>query len=184
LRLKVSIKVILYNTGMKKYVFKPYLTIFPDLYKKEEARIKKILDKDDLIEHFGSTAVPGLGGKGIIDIYIATKKNRMKALSEELQKLGYEYRPQAVSEERLFHKISLPDPVEGERVYRVHVAFIKNKDWVNAIKLRDYLRKHPADAQKYAKVKKIAAKKAKEEREIYIQIKGPVLEEILEKALK
>ena len=74
--------------------------------------------------------------------------------------------------------------MEGERVYRVHVAFIKNKDWVNAIKLRDYLRKHPADAQKYAKVKKIAAKKAKEEREIYIQIKGPVLEEILEKALK
>lgn len=168
---------------MKKYVFKPYDPIFPELFEKEKSRIKMILGQNDLIEHVGSTSVPGLGGKGIIDIYIATEKNQMKALSEKLQGLSYEYRPQASSNERLFHKISLPDPVEEIRVYHVHVAFPESQDWTVAIKLRDYLRVHPEDAQRYAEVKKLAAAKANENREIYLKIKGPILEEIIAKPL-
>jgi len=169
---------------MKKYVFKTYNPIFPELFEKEKSRIKKILGSNDLIEHVGSTAVLGLGGKGIIDIYIATDKKSLKNLSQKLQGLGYEYRPQAGSNERLFHKISLPDPIEEVRVYHVHVAFPENLDWIKAIKLRDYLRKHPRNVQKYARVKKLAAEKANEDREIYTQIKEPVLEAIIEKALK
>lgn len=168
---------------MKKYVFKNYHPIFPNLFKKEKNRIKKVLDKNDLIEHVGSTAVLGLGGKGIIDIYIAAAKRQMKALSERLQGLGYEYRPQAGSQERLFHKMSLPDPLEKIRVYHVHVTFPESQEWIVAIKLRDYLKTHLQDLQKYAEVKKIAAAKAKDNRETYLKIKNPVLEEIIEKAL-
>jgi len=58
---------------VKKYVFKAYSPIFPKLFEKEKDRIKKILGENDLIEHVGSTAVPGLGGKEINDIYIETK---------------------------------------------------------------------------------------------------------------
>lgn len=169
---------------MKKYVFKSYNPVFPDLFKKEKDRIKKILGNNDLIEHVGSTAVSGLGGKGIIDIFIATEKNQMKVLSEKLQGLSYEYRPQADLDERLFHKISLPDPIEEVRTYHVHVTFPESQEWIKAIKLRDYLRSHPEDAQKYAQVKKLAAAKANENRETYLQIKGPILEEIIKKAIK
>ncbi len=168
---------------MKKYVFKPYHSIFPDLFKKEKNRIKKILGNNNLIEHVGSTAVVGLGGKGIIDIYIATDKKNLKKLSKKLQKLGYEFVPEGGSKERLFHKISLLDSAEKVRTYHVHVTFPESQEWIKAIKLRDYLRSHPKDARKYAEAKKLAAAKARENREIYLQTKAPILEEIIVKAL-
>lgn len=56
---------------MLKYVFRPYDPIFPKLFIKEKNRLKKFLGRTVLIEHVGSTAIPGLGGKGIIDIAIA-----------------------------------------------------------------------------------------------------------------
>ncbi len=55
---------------MKKYVFKPYGKIFPELFLKEKERISGSLGAGAVIEHVGSTAVPGLGGNGIIDIAI------------------------------------------------------------------------------------------------------------------
>ncbi len=169
---------------MKKYVFKLYNPIFPQLYELEKRRIQKILAVSDLIEHVGSTAVPGLGGKGIIDIYIATSKDRMVLLSKKLHSLGYEYDADAGSEERYFHSTNLPDSIEKSRRYHVHVTFPESQEWIKAIKLRDYLRTHPKDAQKYAKIKKLAAVKANENRETYIRIKSPVLEEIIEIVFK
>ena len=50
---------------VKKYVFKPYSKIFPELFQKEKERISPNLKEALAIEHVGSTAVPGLGGKGI-----------------------------------------------------------------------------------------------------------------------
>lgn len=167
---------------MKKYVFKPYNLIFPQLYEQEKQRIQKILDNSDLIEHVGSTAVPGLGGKGIIDIYIATNKDKMVLLSKNLSNLGYEYDADAGSEERYFHSTNLPDPIDKVRRYHVHVTFPESQEWIKAVKLRNYLRIHPDEAKKYAEVKKIAAANANEDREIYMKIKSLVLEEIKEKA--
>lgn len=169
---------------MKKYIFRYYNPIFPQLYENEEQRIKKILDSSDLIEHVGSTAVPGLGGKGIIDIYIATDKDKMTLLSKKLCNLSYEYDADAGSEERYFHSTNLPDSIEKSRRYHVHVTFPESQEWIKAIKLRDYLRIHPKDARKYAEAKKLAAVKANENRETYIKMKSPVLEEIIKKAYK
>lgn len=59
---------------MNKYVFKPYSALFPNLFAKEKARIVQHFLFPASIEHVGSTAVPGLGGKGIIDIAIAFEK--------------------------------------------------------------------------------------------------------------
>lgn len=73
---------------MKKYVFKPYSNIFPELFQKEKERISSNLKELLVIEHVGSTAVPGLGGKGIIDSAIAVDKANMDSTSKELQYLG------------------------------------------------------------------------------------------------
>ena len=51
-----------------KYIFRPYNPIFPELFKNEKERMEKILGDNLKIEHIGSTAVMGLGGKGVIDI--------------------------------------------------------------------------------------------------------------------
>lgn len=78
---------------MKKYIFKPYSDLFPSLFNKEKERIASQLLKKASIEHVGSTAVPGLGGKGIIDIAIAVDKSDMENATAALQELGYEFRP-------------------------------------------------------------------------------------------
>lgn len=160
---------------MKKYVFRAYDPAFPDLFEKEKERIKKILDEGDLIEHIGSTSVPGLGGKGIIDICVATKKIFLKTLSKKLQAIGYEFGPLGGSKERLFHQRS--------RKYHVHVVFTESWEWNNVIKFRDYLRSHPEEMKRYAKIKKLAAEKANENREVYMRIKSPFIEEMVKKAL-
>lgn len=58
---------------LRKYVFRRYNSKYELLFNKEKAKLKKILPKAK-IEHVGSTAVKGLGGKGIIDISIIVPK--------------------------------------------------------------------------------------------------------------
>ena len=65
---------------MKKYVFRPYSEIFPKLFAAEKIRIAKSIETDGVIEHVGSTAIPGLGGKGIIDIAIAVDKEKLETV--------------------------------------------------------------------------------------------------------
>ncbi len=72
------------SNTMKKYIFDPYDEIFPELFAKEKKRIASYLPKALQIEHVGSTAVPGLGGKGIIDIAILVEKQDIEEISLKL----------------------------------------------------------------------------------------------------
>ena len=66
------------------YKFIPYDSVYPGLFEKEKVFLKKILSNKIIVEHFGSTAVPGLGGKGVIDIYLLVAKELMKVTSKKL----------------------------------------------------------------------------------------------------
>lgn len=168
---------------MKKYVFKPYNPIFLELFNIEKERLTKFLTGNYQIEHIGSTAIPGLGGKGIIDIMIAVPKDKMKDYSAQLEKAGYEYVEQPNVEQRLFHWQDLPDTMETFRRYHIHLTYPEGTDWKNALAFRDYLRTHPADLEKYAEVKQKATLEADEDTETYMRIKESILKEILNKAL-
>jgi len=125
---------------MNKYVFKPYNTIFPELFEKEKLRLSKFLTGEYKIEHFGSTAVAGLGGKEIIDIYIVATQSDLDRISQEVLSAGYEGRPRVSSDQHIFHKIALLDPKEEKRTYHVHINFPEAEDFKSAIAFRDYLR--------------------------------------------
>lgn len=148
---------------MSKYVFKPYSSIFPELFNKEKSRIEPHLKKALAIEHIGSTAVCNLGGKGIIDIAIAVNKEDMDATSQQLQHLGYEFRATFSTPDRFYFIIHLPDPEEGNRRYHVHLTYPESSDWKGFICFRDYLRAHPENVQEYAEMKKRAAREANQE---------------------
>jgi len=163
---------------MKKYVFKPYNRIFPELFETEKKRIAAVIEPKAIIEHIGSTAIPGLGGKGIIDIAIATDKDNLNQVSEQLQSLGYEFRPTFSTSDRLYFIIYLPDPEEETRRYHVHLTYPENNEWKELLGFRDYLRYHPEELQEYAKLKKQAALEANHEGERYRKIKEPIFEKI------
>lgn len=159
---------------MSKYVFKPYSKIFPELFRKEKERIASRLKNAITIEHVGSTAVPDLGGKGIIDIAIAVPKPQMEATIKQLQTIGYEYRPAFSTPERAYFVIYLPDPEEETRRYHVHLTFPESGEWEELIGFRDFLRTHPEEVREYAELKRKAALEANHEGEKYRKMKEPM----------
>lgn len=176
----------IYKLGLfkkSKYSYKPYDSSFPKLYDTEKLRLSEYLSGDYEIEHIGSTAVPGLGGKGIIDIMIAAPKEKMKAYSAQLEKAGYEYVERASNEQRLFHWQDLPDPKETFRRYHIHLTYLESGEWSKAISFRDYLRTHPDDLKRYADTKLAAIEQSKNTKDDYMSVKEPVIQNILNKAL-
>lgn len=163
---------------MKKYVFKPYSNHFPALFEAEKARIFPHLKIALAIEHIGSTAVPGLGGKGIIDIAIAVQKKDMDTASKILQNLGYEFRPSFSTPDRFYYIAYLPDPEEGTRRYHIHLTYPENTEWKEFLGFRDYLRSHPQAVQEYAQLKQQAALDSNEDGKIYRNLKQPLIDRI------
>ena len=131
-----------------------------------------------IIEHFGSTAVPGLGGKGIIDIYVVVDKDNLNKTVERLQKGDYELRPDAGTEDKIFFRRIL-NTGNGEQRYHVHLTLIDNTEFKKDIAFRDHLKTHPEDLKTYARIKIKAANEANNNKDKYMKIKEPVIQEIL-----
>ncbi len=169
---------------MKKYVFKPYKELFPQLFEKEKARLASQLKQKVIIEHVGSTAVPDLGGKGIIDIAIGADEKEIEAISQQLQNLGYEFRPQFSTPDRLYFIAYFPDPEDGSRRYHLHLMWRECQEWKDMLAFRDYLRQHPEEAKTYSELKKKAAEEAEDDGAKYRKIKEPIFQKILKKKKK
>ena len=168
---------------MKKFEFKPYNSHFPDFYQEEKERLTQYLTGNYQIEHIGSSAVVGLGGKGIIDIMVTTTKEEMENVSQQAQRAGYLLRPLAGTKTRIFLRTEYPEDFENKKVYHLHITFFGSPDWKEAIAFRDYLRIHPEDLKRYANIKKRAAEEANEDPEEYTKIKETTVKEIIAKAL-
>ncbi|MCL5438776.1 MAG: GrpB family protein [Patescibacteria group bacterium] len=167
---------------MSKYVFKPYDPIFPILFENEKKRLLSYLTGNYRIEHIGSTAIPNLGGKGIIDIAIAIRKEQMQNFCQNLQKAGYTYEPEDGTNERMFFWQDLLDTLESNRRYHIHLTFPESDEWKRVLLFRDYLKKHPSEAKKYADIKKKAVNEINVNKEKYMAAKSPLMEELLKKA--
>lgn len=162
----------------QKYVYKPYSKTFPDLFQKEKERIYLSLKNALAIEHVGSTAVPNLGGKGIIDIAISVAKEEMEHASNILQNLGYEFRPSFSTSDRFYFIAYWADPEEENRRYHVHLTYPFSKEWKELIGFRDYLRDHPEALEEYANIKKQAVEIANHDGELYRNMKEPLIKKI------
>ena len=132
------------------------------------------------IDHVGSTAVPGLAAKPIIDIDVLLRSSTdLPLVMHRLAELGYEHRGDlGVSGREAFrvkssviqHHLYVCPP--GNREYSRHIAF------------RDYLRAHPVDANAYVCLKRELAEKFGEDREAYSQAKSEFVQRILQCTLE
>jgi GrpB-like predicted nucleotidyltransferase (UPF0157 family)/GNAT superfamily N-acetyltransferase len=162
---------------MKKYVFRSYSKIFQS-FRKEKERIASNVNLQLVIEHVGSTAVPGLGGKGIIDIAIAVDKQNIELVSKQIQAIGYEFRPTFSTPDRLYFITYLTDSEEENRRYHIHLTYPENREWKEFLGFRDYLRSHPKEAKEYAELKEQAALEANGEGKKYRKLKEPIFKKI------
>ncbi len=134
----------------------------PDWAKLFEKGKKLLLEKfpDIIIEirHGGSTAIPGIIAKPIIDMFVAVsslEKVKNVKIKKELEKLGYEFHGEADVAGRILYTKG-----KGEtRTHHLHFVEKDSNEWKNYILIKEYFLRNPKSAQEYAKLKIVLAKK-------------------------
>jgi GrpB-like predicted nucleotidyltransferase (UPF0157 family) len=159
----------------------PYDPAWPVLFVAEARRLRDVLDADLVlgIEHFGSTAVPGLAAKPIIDILIAVGAlARAKAtIVEPIGGLGYVYWADNPKPDRMFFVKGMP-PYGERRTHHVHITEPGGEMWQRRLKFRDYLRSNAAEARRYEALKYQLAERYPDDREAYTDAKTGFVEEV------
>lgn len=130
----------------------PHRSAWAKLFVQEAGLLRQSLgDKVLCIEHIGSTAVPGLSAKPIIDIMVAIASYaQAMELVPALEALGYQYKPLDAIPERLYlAKESAPE----YRTYHLSLTEPGSRFWKNHLAFRDYLRAHDEIAAEYVELK-------------------------------
>lgn len=124
------------------------------------------------VEHIGSTAVPGLAAKPVIDIQVSVPDlSDLDAYRLALESLGFLHRPHPEDEEpREFFR------PPGPRVVHVHVVEVESDVEREYLLHRDYLRSHEDVAWEYGELKKRLASELHDARQDYQWAKNPFLE--------
>ena len=128
------------------------------------------------IEHVGSTAVPGLAAKPVIDIIVSVTS--LAAAIPALEALGYDCRGENGIPGRLFFRKGL---VEFRRTHHLHLVEVGHEQWKFTLAFRNYLRSHPGDMRRYEEVKRALAEKFRDNRSAYTNGKADFIRAILAK---
>ena len=132
------------------------------------------------IEHIGSTAIPGISAKPVIDIMAAVQtlegsRPAIRAATE----LGYCYSPYKADLEHWFCK-----PSSAFRTHHLHLVPLGGPQWLGPIAFRDYLRAHSVVATEYEALKRRLAEEHRFDREAYTEAKHPFIARITSLALE
>jgi GrpB-like predicted nucleotidyltransferase (UPF0157 family) len=159
----------------------PYDPDWPRRFQEERAVLAGVFaGTGAAIEHIGSTAVPGLGSKPVIDVMVgvpalAVAEDQRRAL----EAAGYEYvqkYERQLPDRRYFRK-----PRLGSRRFHLHCVVTGGDWWRKYLAFRDYLRAHEDVAAAYFDLKAdLAARLTRAE---YTEAKRPFIEQVLASAL-
>ena len=140
----------------------------------ERARLLTALgDLPAEIEHVGSTAVPGLAAKPILDVLVGRPAGDVAPYVEALQRAGYVYRGEAGIPGR--HYFRRGDP----RTHHLHLVECGGAVWRDHLAFRDRLRADAALAAAYGALKERLAIQHAEDRAAYTEAKAPFITAVL-----
>lgn len=174
---------MLEGINKEKYKYVEYNSNYPKLFEEEKRKIIKVLPKSTKVEHVGSTSVPGLGGKGIIDIAIKASKIKPRQFINQLEKLGYKYNSEHPMDGRRIFLQKVIKSGRKERRIHIHLA-LSNDFWDSFIAFRDYLRKNENICEEYSKIKREAVVHAEGRGDKYREYKDKFLKEAAGKAFE
>jgi GrpB-like predicted nucleotidyltransferase (UPF0157 family) len=131
------------------------------------------------IEHVGSTAVPGLAAKPVIDIdVLLASETMLPAAIERLASLGYIHRGNlGIPEREAFFAPANSPP------HHLYVCLPGSAEFLRHMAFRDYLRAHPKDAKIYGDLKVVLAKRFREDRSAYLAAKGEFVAGLTSRAI-
>jgi GrpB-like predicted nucleotidyltransferase (UPF0157 family) len=159
-----------------KYSFRKYNKNYPQWFNQEKNQLIKSFKpeiKSFNIEHVGSTAIPGLGGKGIIDIAILVKREKYLLAKKKVLYLGYlQWKVPSWKKRLSFKKY----PKQGKR-YNLHLTY-DLREFKKMIFFRNFLIKNPEILKEYKSLKQKAAKTSKNHGQTYRDFKAPFIKSI------
>jgi GrpB-like predicted nucleotidyltransferase (UPF0157 family) len=184
-------KALLPRDDQTMIIIHHYNPAWPEEFERLRKALQEILNPLALrIDHIGSTAVPGLGAKDVIDIQV-TVRELDPEVTRRLLAGGYQHR-EAVTHDHvplgedatpdLWAKLFFRQPEEQRRA-NVHVRIESNPNQRYPLLFRDYLRAHPNSARSIEVVKRELAKRHGDDVEAYYDIKDPVYDLIWDAAL-
>jgi GrpB-like predicted nucleotidyltransferase (UPF0157 family) len=159
--------------GLKRKIIKliPHHKSWVPFFEKEKTRILKSIPSMN-VEHVGSTAIPSISAKPIIDIALGIKKIKdFNKYKNKLKKLGFEYHDNRGTQ---FNKFFTKGPAECRTIY-VHLVRYNGKIWKKYIGFRDKLNNNKQLALQYNKLKQKLATKF-ENRDFYTKAKSEFIE--------
>jgi len=165
-----------------KVIVVEYNKEWPKLFDKEQDLLWKTLSETVVcIEHIGSTSVPGLAAKPVIDIMIGLRNfAEADGLVPKVVDLGYIYirkYEDVMPYRRFFQKMQ-----NGKYTHHIHMVEINHEFWERHLLFRDYLRKNPKTAGEYALLKKKLAKRQWKDTNDYTDAKTQFIKGIEEQA--
>jgi GrpB-like predicted nucleotidyltransferase (UPF0157 family) len=164
----------------------PYDSSWPELFRQEAERLRRWLPKGTIrrIEHFGSTAVPGLAAKPIIDILVEVTTLRVarEKIAPILKKRGYDYfwRPTFGDDLPPRYAFFIKRNDRGARTHHIHMITRHRNfsmHW-ERLEFRDYLIEHLEVAREYERLKIDLAKRYPRDRVAYARAKRDFIERI------
>lgn len=132
----------------------PYNSDWASSFERERLRLTQILQPYLVqpLEHIGSTSVPGLVAKPIVDM-LAVVEDTSPVASEEdsLRQIGWLLAPEPADD--IERRLSFCTPSTELRTHHLHVVEVEFSGWRGWLAFRDYLRKNPDVAQEYGELK-------------------------------
>ena len=161
---------------MQTIVVVDYDPMWPEIFEQLRTHVGSVLHDVALtVEHVGSTSVPGLAAKPIIDmsVIVASKREVPLAIAR-LATLGYEHLGNRGIEDREAFRHP-----EGWLAHHLYVCPQGSLAVQNHLAVRDYLRTHPETAQEYGELKKRLAQEFPNDIESYVDGKTNLVLEVL-----
>ncbi|EPE7489003.1 GrpB family protein [Cronobacter universalis] len=164
----------------RQIALEPYNPAWTAQFVAEEKRVREALGDVALaVHHIGSTSVPGLAAKPVIDMLVEVSSlDALDACNAAMQALGYTPRGEyGIPGRRYF--------IKGETVRTHHLhAFIAASEQVTRhLAFRDYLRRHDDAAREYAQIKFAAARDSGFQSDLYSQLKNDFIARVEQQAL-
>jgi GrpB-like predicted nucleotidyltransferase (UPF0157 family) len=151
---------------------------WPALFAAERQRIRdRCGARSPRIEHVGGTSIPGMCAKPVVDMAAGHPRDASPGdFVAALEQAGYEHRGERGVPGRQFFRRGQP------RAYHLHLVEEGGPLWREYLAFRDYLRAHPADARRFADVKRALAARFPRDREAYMNAKSSYVQQILRRA--
>ncbi|MCB9135065.1 MAG: GrpB family protein [Anaerolineales bacterium] len=155
-----------------------YNSAWPEIYAAERAQVLSVAPEFIEFEHIGSTAVPGLRAKPIIDMMASVERlEGIESLVTHLNELGY-----VLFETGMQNRFFLRKYPAEEQKFHLHI--VEQSTWAERKErlMRDYLRKHPDEAAEYGALKDGLVDKYRHDSDGYTKAKTAFIQGVMDRA--